>query len=122
MAMLEQAEPICMVIAIARREKGRRKLAVASGGWKRVVMQSLEAIHCADLFEIVVGADDVARGKPNPDIFLEAARRMGLTPGECLVFEDAELGFQAAKAAGMALVDVRPWYLPRADDASGRTT
>jgi beta-phosphoglucomutase family hydrolase len=98
------------VVDIAEREKGRRKLAVASGGWKRVVLHSLRSAKLDGLFPVIVGADDVVHGKPAPDVFLEAARRMGLRPEECMVYEDGELGFEAAKAAGMECVDVRPWY------------
>ena len=98
------------VVDIAEREQGRRKLAVASGGWKRVVRHSLKAVQLEGLFPIIVGADDVTHGKPAPDVFLEAARQMGLKAEECIVYEDGELGFQAAKAAGMECVDVRGWY------------
>lgn len=55
-------------------------------------------------------ADDVARGKPSPDIFLEAARRLGVPAERCYAFEDADLGLQAARAAGMKAVDIRPAY------------
>jgi HAD superfamily hydrolase (TIGR01509 family) len=57
----------------------------------------------------VVTQDDVPRPKPAPDIFLEAARRLGLAPAECLAFEDGDLGLAAIRAAGMAAVDVRRW-------------
>ena len=49
------------------------------------------------------------RHKPEPDVFLEAARRLGAAPGRCFVFEDTDLGLEAARRAGMAGVDVRPW-------------
>jgi beta-phosphoglucomutase family hydrolase len=114
--LMPTAAPITPVIALARRERGRRKLAVASGGWHRIVDQSLAIIHCTGLFETIVGADDVEHGKPFPDMFLKAARLMGLSPQECLVYEDGEMGFQAAKAAGIDAIDVRPWYLPRANE------
>lgn len=113
LAMMPEAQPIREVISIAKREKGRRKLAVASGGWHSIVVKALQAIHCENLFDTIVGADEVAHGKPHPDMFLEAARRLGGKPEECLVFEDGAAGFEAAKAAGMPVVDVRPWYLPR---------
>ena len=57
-------------------------------------------------FDAVVTSDDVARGKPHPDIFLEAAARLGVTPEACVVFEDARSGVEAARAAGMAVVMV----------------
>jgi len=110
---MAEAEPIHSVIAIAQREKGKRKLAVASGGWQKLVRRSLFLVHIENLFETVVGADDVEHGKPAPDVFLKAAAILGVKPENCVVYEDGEPGFLAAKAAGMRLVDVRPWYLPR---------
>ncbi len=98
------------VVGIARRENGRRRLSVASGGIHRIVDQQLQAAGLMELFPIVICADDVKYGKPAPDSFVAAALRMGLTPEECIVYEDGELGFQAAAAAGMSCVDVRPWY------------
>ena len=115
---LEQLEPIHSVIEIARREKGKRKLAVASGGWKRVVKASLTVVGIEDMFEAIVGADDVIHGKPAPDVFLKAAGLLGLKPEECVVYEDGEMGIVAAMAAGMRVIDVRPWYLPRSDGSS----
>ncbi len=109
---LPEIKPVLPVVALARRELGRRRLAVASGGTRAVVTQELSLIDMGDFFPVVVCADDVRHGKPAPDTFLEAARRMGLMPQHCVVYEDAELGFQAAKAAGMHVVDVRPWYVP----------
>ena len=110
---LEKLEPIHSVIEIARREKGKRKLAVASGGWKRVVKQSLTVVGIEDLFDAIVGADDVIHGKPAPDVFLKAAELIGIPPENCLVYEDGDMGIVAAKAANMPVIDVRPWYLPR---------
>jgi beta-phosphoglucomutase family hydrolase len=110
---IQSVEPIHSVMEIVQREKGRRKMAVASGGWKSVIHQSLGAVGLEGMFDAVVGADEVEHGKPAPDIFLEAARRLGFKPDECLVYEDGDLGIQAARAAGMRVIDVRPWYLPR---------
>ena len=112
-ASIPGVQRISRVVDIAQRESGKRKLAVASGGWKNVVRQALKAAKLEGLFPVIVGADDVTHGKPAPDVFLKAAEQMGLRPDECLVYEDGELGFQAATAAGMQFVDVRPWYLPR---------
>ncbi|HZZ26581.1 MAG TPA: HAD family phosphatase [Pirellulales bacterium] len=106
-------EPVHCVVEIVHREKGRRKLAVASGGWKSVINQTLAAVGLTGLFDAIVGADDVQHGKPAPDIFLKAAECLQLQPAECLVYEDGNLGIEAAKAAGMQVIDVRPWYLPK---------
>ncbi|MGN6368618.1 MAG: HAD family hydrolase [Phycisphaerae bacterium] len=110
---LQALEPIHSVIEIARREKGKRELAVASGGWRRVVKASLTVVGIEEMFEAIVGADDVVHGKPAPDVFLKAAELLHLKPEECVVYEDGEMGILAAQAAGMRVIDVRPWYLPR---------
>src|SRR6202000_2147003 len=70
---LGRLEPIHSVIEIAQRERGKRKLAVASGGWKRIVKASLTVVGIEDMFDAIVGADDVTHGKPAPDVFLKAA-------------------------------------------------
>jgi beta-phosphoglucomutase family hydrolase len=105
--------PIELVINIARREHGRRKLAVASGGTQAIVRKLLASAGILDLFPVIVCSDDVTHGKPAPDVFLQAAARMGVSPTRCAVYEDGEMGFVAARAAQMPVIDVRPWYLPR---------
>jgi 16S rRNA pseudouridine516 synthase len=70
----------------------------------------LEALNLLGYFETLVTADDVQHGKPAPDIYLEAARRLEVLPADCWAFEDAELGIQSAKAAGMTVVDVRDYW------------
>lgn len=99
-------ELITPVVDFARRVAATRPVAVASGGTRDVVESTLRKTGLAPLFPVVVTADDVVHGKPAPDMFLLAARRMGVPPGGCLVFEDGEPGIQAAKAAGMASVFV----------------
>jgi len=97
---------IAVVAAIARRNHGKRPMAVASGGPAAIVEPSLKATGLYDLFDAVVTLDDVGRAKPEPDLFLEAARRLGVPPGRCLVFEDSLPGIEAARQAGMHVVDV----------------
>jgi beta-phosphoglucomutase family hydrolase len=102
--------PIEPVVQVARAYKGKLPMAVASGGTRTMVHKTLAAVGLLDLFDAVVTAEDVKRGKPAPDIFLEAARRLGVPPQRCVGFEDGELGLQSARAAGMAVIDVRPAY------------
>ncbi|MET9393775.1 HAD family hydrolase [Streptomyces sp. NPDC048219] len=83
--------------------------AVASGGGGVVVRAGIAATGLAHLFDTVVTREDADRGKPAPDLFLEAARRLQVAPQRCLVVEDAEEGLAAARAAGMHAVDVRPY-------------
>jgi HAD superfamily hydrolase (TIGR01509 family) len=105
---LPTVKPITEVVELARRVARSRPVSVASGGERNVVRRTLELIGLAELFPVVVTAEDVARGKPAPDMFLLAAERMGVTASECVVFEDSVFGLEAAKRAGMASVLVRP--------------
>ncbi len=106
---LPQAQPITPVVNIARQYKGKLPMAVATGGNMSVVSNALRTIGLTDFFDAVVTADDVVNGKPAPDTFLEAARRLGVEPEMCQVFEDAEAGLEGARRAGMVATDVRPW-------------
>jgi beta-phosphoglucomutase-like phosphatase (HAD superfamily) len=94
------------VVAFARKAAGHTPLSVASGGPRDIVRHTLELMGLAGLFPVVVTPEDVAHGKPAPDMFLLAAKKMGVAPGKCLVFEDAEPGIKAAEAAGMKWVRV----------------
>jgi HAD superfamily hydrolase (TIGR01509 family) len=94
-------KPIEEVTAFARKVATFAKVSVASGGYLPVVQKTLEVIGFKDFFPVIVTSEHVARGKPFPDIFLEAAKRMGVPPNECLVLEDSPAGIEAAKAAGM---------------------
>ena len=87
------------------REIGLR-IAVASSGMRDHVDLSLGEAGLDGMFDVVVTGDDVNRGKPEPDLFLLAAERLGVEPGRCAVFEDAPAGVQAAVAAGMRAVAV----------------
>lgn len=95
------------VVAIAREHYGKLPMAVASGGKKRVVEQVLQQLGIHHWFGAVVTSEDVIRQKPEPDIFLEAARRLGVGPQFCRGYEDTDLGMNAIRAAGMEAVDIR---------------
>ena len=94
-------QPIEEVAAFARKVAKFAKVSIASGGYLPVVLETLKAIGFKDFFPVVVTTEQVSRGKPFPDMFLEAAKRMGVPPNECLVLEDSPAGIEAAKAAGM---------------------
>jgi beta-phosphoglucomutase family hydrolase len=100
------ARLIAPVVDFARRVAQSHPVSIASGGPRLIVMRSLELTGLAPLFPVVVTADDVVHGKPAPDMFLLAARQMGVAAEQCLVFEDAEPGMRAAEAAGMQYVRV----------------
>jgi beta-phosphoglucomutase-like phosphatase (HAD superfamily) len=87
---------------------GKIPFAVVSGDSRETVTASLTALELLDRFETLVCAGDYRRGKPDPEPFLIAASRLGVPPADCLVFEDTDLGIQAATAAGMASVKVPP--------------
>jgi HAD superfamily hydrolase (TIGR01509 family) len=93
--------PIEEVCGFAREVAKFAKVSVASGGVLPVVAKTLEVIGFKDFFPVILTAEQVIRGKPFPDMFLEAAYRMGVKPEECLVLEDSPAGFEAATAAGM---------------------
>lgn len=99
------------VVEFARKMSAMHPVAIATGGTPDIAIPAIEAAGLRDVFPIVVTPVDVppGRGKPAPDMFLLAAKLMGVAPGECLVFEDAEPGLRGAQAAGMTtvLVDSR---------------
>lgn len=101
-----ETKPVQAVVDIVLAHAGSKPMAVASGSDAEIVRQGLEAIGILGFFQTVVTPADVARGKPAPDMFLLAARRLGVDPARCLVFEDGLLGIEAAAAAGMACVFV----------------
>jgi len=113
LTMLTELEPIEAVVAVARHFFGKLPMAVASGGFRAIIQQQLRQIHVQDLFPVVVTAEDTVRHKPFPDVFLAAAARLSTPPQDCLVYEDSELGIQAALAAGMDYIDVRNFHQPR---------
>ena len=105
-AVSDEAALIEPVVAFARRVAATHPVAIASGGPRDIVRRTLELKGLAALFPVVVSADDVVHGKPAPDMFLLAAKKMAVEPTHCLVFEDAEPGMRAADAAGMKWVRV----------------
>ena len=111
--LFTEVRPIQAVVEIARRCREVGPVAIASGGGRQMVERTLKQIGLADFFPVVVAAEDTTRHKPEPDVFLEAARRMGVSADICTVYEDTELGLEAARRAGMRGVDVRPLSLPR---------
>jgi beta-phosphoglucomutase family hydrolase len=104
---LSQVEPIHAVVEIAQANHGKIPMAVASGGTEKVINLVLERLNIQHLFDAVVTSEMVKNQKPAPDIFLEAAKRIGVDPKFCRAYEDTELGMTAIRAAGMEAVDVR---------------
>ena len=107
--LIPQVTAIEPVTDFVRQVSGKFPLAVGSGGLRHIVIATLEALGLREHFQAVVASEDVAHGKPAPDTYLEAARRLGVEPARCLVFEDTPLGISAATAAGMQSVLVAQW-------------
>ncbi len=103
---IPQIQPIPAVVEFVNQLHGKKPLAVASGGHCAIVKKTLTALGILDKFDAIVGAEDYKNGKPAPDPFLEAARRIGVAPGKCLAFEDTQTGIKSAEAAGMQTVYV----------------
>lgn len=105
---LGAVQPIAPVVDVARwGYRNGVPMAVATGASAAVARITLECLGITHWFGAVRTADDVARHKPEPDVFLEAARAIGADPAHCAAFEDTDIGLQAIRAAGMVAFDVR---------------
>ncbi len=106
---LVNVETIKPVVALVYKYHKKMPMAVASGGPYDTVKLSLDATELSQYFGAFVTADDPVDPKPAPGIFLEAARQIGVAPEKCQVFEDADMGLEAGRAAGMIVTDIRPY-------------
>jgi HAD superfamily hydrolase (TIGR01509 family) len=100
-----------------RRIGSRWPLAIASSSNRPLIDLFLELTGTSDLFRATVSSEEVARGKPAPDVYLEAARRLGVAPESCAAIEDSENGIRSAAAAGMRVVAIPNEVFPPAEDA-----
>ena len=108
--ILPQLKAVPEVLEHIEARYGQIPFAVVSGSTRDSVTASLEALKILDRFDTMVCAGDYTRSKPDPEPFLVAAQRLGIAPPDCLVFEDTDMGIQAATAAGMASVKIlQPW-------------
>jgi HAD superfamily hydrolase (TIGR01509 family) len=113
LAQLDRIEAIDPVVDVVLRSRGRVPMAVVTGGYRNVCLQILERVGIADCFDTIVASEDTSKHKPDPDPFLEAARRLGARPERCVVWEDSDLGIAAARAGGMEWIDVRSFHRPK---------
>ena len=95
----------------------RWPLAIASSSNPELIEVVLRAAGLRDLFPVTVSSQEVARGKPAPDVYLEAADRLGVDSGSCAAVEDSHNGIRSAKAAGMRVVAVPNSHFPPDDEA-----
>ena len=107
LSLIHEVKPLDLIAEIAIFNKGKVPMAIGSGGQRRSVDLTLEAIGMANYFDVIVSCDDVKKFKPNPETFIKAATQMNVAPKDCLVFEDGDLGIDAARDGGMMVVDVR---------------
>jgi beta-phosphoglucomutase-like phosphatase (HAD superfamily) len=106
MAELDDLREVQIISDLARSAHHLMPIAVASGGPAAIALPSLARTGLAELFAAIVTIDDGGRAKPAPDLFLTASTRLGVPPEACLVIEDSRTGIDAARAAGMAVIDV----------------
>jgi beta-phosphoglucomutase family hydrolase len=106
--LLPQLKAIPEVLEHIHARYGEIPFAVVSGGTREAVTASLTTLEILDRFDLLVCAEDYKKGKPDPEAFLVAAERLKVNPTRCLVFEDTDLGIQAATAAGMPSVKIPP--------------
>jgi HAD superfamily hydrolase (TIGR01509 family) len=108
--LLPELQAVPEVLEQINLSYGKIPFAVVSGGSRQSVTNSLNTLGILDKFDTLVCSEDYAHPKPDPEPFLTAARRLGIAPADCLVFEDTEMGIQSATAAGMASVKImQPW-------------
>jgi HAD superfamily hydrolase (TIGR01509 family) len=104
-------------VEAVRRVGARFPLAIASSSNRELIDAVVAAAGLADLFAVRVSSEEVARGKPAPDVYLEAARRLGVDPAACGAVEDSHNGIRAAKAAGMRVVAIPNPHFPPDEEA-----
>jgi HAD superfamily hydrolase (TIGR01509 family) len=103
-------------VAAVRRLAARWPLGLASSSNRPLIDTVLELAGLTECFRTTVSSEEVARGKPAPDVYLEAARRLGVPPQACAAIEDSHSGIASARAAGMRVVAIpNPSYAPDAD-------
>ncbi|HUZ15285.1 MAG TPA: HAD family phosphatase [Gaiellaceae bacterium] len=104
-------------VDVVRRIAAQFRLALASSSNRAIFEEVLRLAGIADCFQATVSSEEVARGKPAPDVYLEAARRLGVVPERCAAVEDSHAGIRSAHAAGMRVIAIpNPSYPP--DDES----
>jgi len=106
---INRIKPHNAVIDLMKKAHGTMPMSIGTGASRTSAMLQMRELDIDHLFDFIVTADDVDRHKPEPDTFLKCAELMNVEPEFCQVFEDGELGMQAAQTAGMLLTDVRPF-------------
>ncbi len=108
--IMHKMKPVEPVVELVKKYHGKLPMAVGTGGYKRLAWKSLEILGLENYFEILVSSEDVTHPKPHPETFLKCAELLGVEPEFCQVFEDGDLGIQAANASGMMSTLVTDFY------------
>lgn len=107
---LTKVELIQPVIEVVKHYHGQLPMAVGTGSNRLMAIDMLQSTGLLQYFEVIVTADDVNHYKPHPETFLNCAHHLNIAPAYCQVFEDGQLGLEAAHSAGMIVTDVKPYY------------
>ncbi len=108
--MMHKMKPVDPVVNLVKKYYGKMPMSVGTGGYKKLAWKSLKILELDKYFDILVSNEDVAHSKPHSETFLKCAEKMGVLPQHCQVFEDGELGMQAAREAGMMATLVTDFY------------
>ena len=108
--IMHKMEPIRPVIELVYNYHNKLPMAVGTGGHKRLAWKTLEILGLDSYFEILVSVDDISHPKPHPETFLKCAEQLNVAPEYCQVFEDGQLGIEAATAAGLMSTLVTDFY------------
>jgi beta-phosphoglucomutase family hydrolase len=110
LSSLHEVKTITSVMDVITHYHGKVPMAIVTGSRRKIVDLTMKQLNLHSYFDLLVCAEDYTQGKPAPDCFLMAAAKLNIAPAECLVFEDAVLGLQAAQSAGMKCLMVDEQY------------
>ena len=108
--MVNETKEIEVIANVIRKFYKKLPMAIGTGSTIKGVKQTLGIIKMQHYFNIIITSDDVEYGKPHPETFLKCAELMNVNPKDCIVFEDGELGMQAARSARMMVIDVNDYF------------
>ncbi|QGY42362.1 beta-phosphoglucomutase family hydrolase [Maribellus comscasis] len=108
--LMHKMKPVEPVVKLMKKYHGKLPMSVGTGGYHRLAWKTMEILELDKYIDILVSSEDVTQPKPHPETFLKCAEKMGVAPEACHVFEDGELGMQAAGAAGMKATLVTDFY------------
>jgi beta-phosphoglucomutase family hydrolase len=108
--IMHKMKPIVPVVELAKQYHGKMPMAIGTGGYNRLAWKTMEILGLDKYFSILVSSNEITHPKPHPETFLKCAEHLGIEPNFCEVFEDGDLGMQAAKSAGMMATLVTDYY------------